>query len=78
MTSNAARAGKNGQVKKAKISGAAAACVVAVDCFTFAEYDFKKKESIKNRHSIDNKKETRLLSVPGRKKLKVWHKIDKK
>lgn len=37
------------------------------------------KERIKNRHSIDNKKQKPVCCLsPAKKKLKVWHKIDKK
>lgn len=57
------QAGKNNQVKKAKISGAA----VAFDCFTFAECDFKRAHK-KPAFYRQQKTETRLLSVPGKKK----------
>lgn len=56
------RAGKKKPSEKAKISGAA----VAFDCFTFAECDFKRAHK-KPAFYRQQKTETRLLSVPGKK-----------
>lgn len=64
------RTGKNGQVKKAKISGAAAACVVAVDCFTFAEYDFKKKREHKKPAFYRQQKRNPFAVCPRHKETK--------